>query len=125
MTFQETAAQFAQSGGGTDDFKRLYKEAFNLMKTDSANAALYFVIGVAAHAYVLTYEDQAVTTELAESAKATLVGFCRKLEQALAGDPAARLAAFDDVFVMLAALCALAMLAARGLGSHSRLPPTR
>ena len=39
--------------------------------------------------------------------------------------PAARLAAFDDVFVMLAALCALAMLAARGLGSHSRLPPTR
>ncbi|WOP15780.1 DHA2 family efflux MFS transporter permease subunit [Ottowia sp. SB7-C50] len=36
--------------------------------------------------------------------------------------PAARLAAFDEVFLMLAALCALAMLAARGLGTHGRLP---
>lgn len=97
MTFQTTAAQFEHSGGGTDDFKRLYKEAFDLMKSDSANAALYFVIGVAAHAYVIRYEDQAVTTELAESAKATLVGFCRKLEQALAGDPAARLALLGEV----------------------------
>ncbi len=35
--------------------------------------------------------------------------------------PAARLAAFDEVFLMLAALCALAMLAARGLGQGSRL----
>lgn len=97
MTFQTTAAQFERSGGGTDDFKRLYKEAFDLMKTDSANAALYFVIGVAAHAYVIRYEDQAVTTELAESAKTTLVGFCRKLEQALAGDPASRLALLGEV----------------------------
>lgn len=35
--------------------------------------------------------------------------------------PVARLAAFNEVFLMLAALCALAMLAARQLGSHSRL----
>jgi hypothetical protein len=33
----------------------------------------------------------------------------------------ARLAAFDEVFLMLAALCALAMLAARHLGTESRL----
>jgi EmrB/QacA subfamily drug resistance transporter len=33
----------------------------------------------------------------------------------------ARLAAFDEVFLMLAAICALAMLAARGLGTESRL----
>lgn len=36
---------------------------------------------------------------------------------------AARLAAFDEVFLMLAALCALAMLAARHLGTHTRLTP--
>lgn len=36
---------------------------------------------------------------------------------------AARLAAFDEVFLMLAALCALAMLAARHLGAHTRLTP--
>ena len=33
---------------------------------------------------------------------------------------AARLAAFDEVFLMLAGLCALAMLAARHLGTHGR-----
>lgn len=97
MTFQATAAQFEQSGGGTDDFKRLSKEAFELMKTDSANAALYFVIGVAAHAYVIRYEDQAVTSELAESAKATLVGFCGKVTQALASEPATRLSLLAEI----------------------------
>lgn len=40
-----------------------------------------------------------------------------------AAHPAARLAAFDEVFLMLAALCALAMLAARQLGGHARLTP--
>ena len=97
MTFQATAAQFEKSDGGTDDFKRLYKEAFDLMKTDSANAGLYFVIGVAAHAYVIRYEDQAVTTELAESAKAALVGFNTKISQALTADAATRLALLGEV----------------------------
>lgn len=97
MTFQETAAQFEKSDGGTDDFKRLYKEAFELMKTDSTNAALYFVIGVAAHAYVMRYEDQAVTTELAESAKAALVGFNAKINKALASDAQTRLVLLGEV----------------------------
>ena len=97
MIFQETAAQFENSGGGTDDFKRLYKDAFELMKTDSENAGLYFVVGVAAHAYVMRYEDQAVTTELAESAKATLVGFCQKICQALASEPAKRLSLLGEI----------------------------
>ena len=97
MTFQDTAAQFEKSDGGTDDFKRLYKEAFELMKTDSTNAALYFVIGVAAHAYVMRYEDQAVTTELAESAKAALVGFNAKINKALASDPQTRLVLLGEV----------------------------
>lgn len=37
--------------------------------------------------------------------------------------PAARLAAFNEVFLMLAALCALAMLAARGLDRQARRAP--
>ena len=97
MSFKETAAVFAQSGGGTDDFKHLYKDAFRLMKTDRENAALYFVIGVAAHAYVLKYEDQAVTAELAENAKAALVGFNAKICAALLADAATRLALLGEV----------------------------
>ena len=97
MSFHETAIQFAQSGGGTDDFKRLYREAHELMKSDGANAALYFVIGVAAQAYVLKYEDQAVTTELAESAKAALVGFNEKIRRALDADTETRLRLLGEV----------------------------
>jgi hypothetical protein len=97
MTFHEIAVQFEKSGGGTDDFKRLSREALDLMKSDSANAALYFVIGVAAHAYVLKYEDQAVTAELAEKAKAALVGFNEKISRALSADAATRLALLGEV----------------------------
>ncbi len=97
MTFQDTTAQFEKSAGGTDDFKRLYKESFQLMKNDVDNAALYFVVGVAAHAYVIQYEDQAVTQEFAENAKATLAGFCQKICRALAADPATRLRLLGEV----------------------------
>ena len=95
--FSDTAAQFEKSPGGTDDFKRLYKKAFELMKRDAENAAVYFVIGVAAHAYVIQYEDQAVTAECAEAAKSALVRFCRKAVQALTAEPATRLALLGEI----------------------------
>ena len=97
MNFQDATTRFEQSDAGTDDFKRLYKDAFDLMKSDRANAALYFVIGVAAHAYVIQYEDQAVTAELAEGAKRTLVGFCKKGCQSLAADAETRLALIGEI----------------------------
>ena len=97
MTFQTLAAAFEQSGAGTDDFKRLYKGACELMKSDSANAALYFVIGVAAHAYVVQYEDQGVAPDISEAAKKALVSYCTKIGQALAADPATRLALLGEV----------------------------
>lgn len=97
MSFQTVAERFEQSGAGTDDFKRLYKDAHDLMKSDGANAALYFVIGVAAHAYVLQYEDQGVSTAFAEHAKAILVGLNRKIGQALAAEPAERLKLLGEV----------------------------
>ena len=97
MSFQHLAETFAQSGAGTDDFKRLYKGAFELMKNDAANAALYFVIGVAAHAYVTQYEDQGVAPQISEAAKNAFVAWNAKVVQALAADPAARLALLGEV----------------------------
>ena len=67
------------------------------MKSDSANAALYFVIGVAAHAYVVQYEDQGVAPDISEAAKKALVSYCTKIGQALAADPATRLALLGEV----------------------------
>jgi hypothetical protein len=97
MNFQETAARFEHSGAGTDDFKHLSKDAFELMSSDTGNAGLYFVIGVAAHAYVTQYADQGVTKEFAEHAKAILVGFNKKISQALTSDANTRLLLLGEV----------------------------
>ncbi|MFT3813014.1 MAG: hypothetical protein QM740_06500 [Acidovorax sp.] len=91
MTFQDIAQIFAQGPSGTDQFKAFYKNAFALMKTDPANAALYFVVGVAAHSYVQRFEDQAVEPQMADEAKATLESFNARLLDALAQEPAKRL----------------------------------
>ena len=90
MTFPETAARFEHSGSGSDAFKALSRSAFDLMKSDAENAALYFLIGVAAKSYVRVYEDQAVTEELAERAKSILCGYNARVVQALAAEPAIR-----------------------------------
>ena len=97
MNFKELAHNFDSGPSGTDQFKILYRGAQQLMKLEPENAALYFVISVAAQAYVMRYEDQAVTTELAESAKATLVGFNAKIRQALAADAATRLTLLGEI----------------------------
>jgi hypothetical protein len=87
MTFDDEANRFETAESGTDSFKLLYKAAFNLMTQDPAHAAFYFVIGVAAHGYVMQYEDQGVSPEFADKAKATVVDFNKKISQALAAPP--------------------------------------
>ena len=97
MNFQATAAQFAASESGTDSFKTLYKDAFHLVETDTENAGLYFVIAVIAQAYVRRYEDEAVTTELANRAKALLQRFNAKIVEGLDADAATRLRLLGEV----------------------------
>ena len=87
MTFNVEASRFAAAESGTDSFKLLYKAAFVLMTQQPADAAFFFVIGVAAHNYVLKYEDQGVSPESADKAKAVMVGFNKKIAQALASAP--------------------------------------
>ena len=69
MSFEEVSRQFAQSESGTDSFKILFRRAFELMQEDAPNAALYFVIGIAAQAYVRRYEDEGVTSDFANETK--------------------------------------------------------
>jgi len=97
MNFQDAADRFRNSGAGTDDFKRLYKDMFDLMSRDTTNAGLYFVIGTAAHSYVAQYEDQGVSGEFSDRAKEILVGFNRKISLALDSDAATRLAILGEV----------------------------
>ncbi|WP_332747794.1 hypothetical protein [Hydrogenophaga sp.] len=97
MTFQHIAQTFAQGLAGTDQFKAFYKGAFALMKADPDNAALYFVVGVAAHSYVQKFEDQAVDPAQADQAKATLDAFNARLLESLSQAPEKRLAAVSAV----------------------------
>jgi hypothetical protein len=99
MTFQEIAARFEQSESGTDYFKNLYRDVFNLMKTDPENAALYFLVGNAARAYVRAYEDQGISPEFADRVKATLEGFNTKVIEALAAEPARRLSLASEIAI--------------------------
>jgi len=55
------------------------------------------VISVAAQAYVMRYEDQAVEPALAERAKAIMVDFNRRVVSALDGDASERLRAANTV----------------------------
>ncbi len=91
MNFQDAAEEFSRAESGTDSFKVLHKKVLQQMKIDPVNAGSYFVIGVAAHAYVLRYEDQGVTPEFADRSKATLVDFNTKIVRALASDAITRL----------------------------------
>ena len=99
MNFKEITDQFDGSGYGTDAFKALSKSAFELMKTGRENAGLYFVIGTAARAFVLRYEDQGLSAEFIDEAKATMHGMNVKVLAALGakasrfGTKAARLLA--------------------------------
>lgn len=98
MTFAQIAAQFAAAESGTDSFKQLYKDSFHLMEAGGVeNAGLYFVIGVAAQAYVRRYEDEAVPVEFANHAKEILEGYNAKVLQALGADPATRLRLLGEV----------------------------
>jgi hypothetical protein len=99
MNFQEISRRFADSSAGTDAFKVFYKEAFQLMKTDPDNAGLYFVVGIAAQSFVRTYEDQGITIEFADNAKATLAGFNARIAEALAAEPARRLRLLGEVAI--------------------------
>lgn len=99
MAFQDIAQRFDSAPSGTDAFKSFYKDAFDLMKTDLDNASLYFVVGIAAQSYVRTYEDQGISAEFADSAKATLSGFNAKLVEALGAEPQIRLRLLGEVAI--------------------------
>lgn len=97
MKFSDLSAEFEAALAGTNSFKSLYKEVIKLMNEDRSNAALYLPIVVAARAYVLRFEDQAISADLADRAKAILVGFNKKILEALVADPERRYSLLSEV----------------------------
>ena len=99
MSFKEIAERFEHANSGSESFKSLFKDAFLTMQSDPENAGLYFVIGVAARAYVRKYEDQAISAEFADSAKSIIVGYNAKVCQSLTADPATRFRLLSEIAI--------------------------
>jgi len=99
MDFATLAQDFAAAESGSDAFKTLYKDAFALMRADPENAALYFIIGTAAQSFVRQWEDQEITTDFAERAKAILMRYNATLSEALAAPADERLRRMGEVAI--------------------------
>lgn len=70
MTLETTLQQFQDSLPGTDAFVTVKNATRELIDTDPAHAAAYFLLYGFARSYVLLYEDQAVTMDFARSRQA-------------------------------------------------------
>jgi hypothetical protein len=97
MDFPELVRTFEQAPAATDSFKVLYRQCFDLMKTDPENAALLFILGKIAQAFVRRYEDQGLDPAFVDETKAYAVRVCRKLLAAMGSTPMERLVAAGEV----------------------------
>ncbi|MGK7248656.1 hypothetical protein ACSNOU_06190 [Acinetobacter oleivorans] len=85
MNFQTILLSFKNQSTGTDAFKDL-KNACEQFLKESQNtkekAAVYLIYGFA-RSYVILYEDEAVTSEFANTSKTKLIDYMECLSEAL------------------------------------------
>ncbi|MES2536504.1 MAG: hypothetical protein V4632_11595 [Pseudomonadota bacterium] len=79
----EALLQFQNSQPGTDAYKELKAACLNLIKGDPHNAAAYYLIAGFARSYVILHEEEAVTFEMANAAKAQMLDYLRRIESIL------------------------------------------
>ncbi|MDR2248658.1 hypothetical protein [Acinetobacter sp.] len=85
MNFQAILSSFKNQSTGTDAFKNLKSACEQYLKQSSdlnEKAATYLIYGFA-RSYVILYEDEAVTTEFAQTSKETLINYINCLNEAL------------------------------------------
>jgi len=100
MNFQTILLSFTNQSTGTDAFKEL-KNACEQSLKESQNtkekAAVYLIYGFA-RSYVILYEDEAVTSEFANTSKSMLIDYMECLNEALLSkDDSAILNALNQV----------------------------
>lgn len=86
MNFSDITLAFAESIPGTDAFERIKNQTRALIDQDPPNACAYYLIYGFARSYVLLYEDQAVSPDFADGAKAQLLSYLRRIEESLVAD---------------------------------------
>ncbi|WP_332816049.1 hypothetical protein [Ramlibacter sp.] len=97
MSFPDLVRRFEQAPSATDSFKFFYRESFELMNSDPENAALLFIVGSIAKAFVRKYEDQELSPEFVDAAKRLMLRMSHKALHAMADTPAVRLRAAGEI----------------------------
>ncbi|WOE31001.1 MULTISPECIES: hypothetical protein [unclassified Acinetobacter] len=85
MNFSTIFKNFQSLSSGTDAFKQLKHQCEDVLHHSSLSqdAAILFLIYSFAKNYVLLYEDEAVSSEFAYSAKQQLLNYMQILDSAL------------------------------------------
>jgi len=98
MSFNEVVRSFSEWPACTDAYEEIKNNCLQLAKTDPDNAAAYFLVFGFARSYVLLYDEEAVSEELAQRAKRQLTSYLDILASAIAdGSAPARLSALNAV----------------------------
>lgn len=79
MNLTELIAQFEGQQPGTDAYEQIKTVCLNLVGEDSANATAYYLIANFARSYVLLYEEEAVTFDIANKAKAQMLDYLKRI----------------------------------------------
>lgn len=85
MNFQTILLSFKNQSTGTDAFKELKNACEQSLKkpqNTKEKAAVYLIYGFA-RSYVILYEDEAVTSEFANTSKSKLIDYMECLNEAL------------------------------------------
>ncbi|MBX9799867.1 MAG: hypothetical protein K2Y13_10450 [Burkholderiaceae bacterium] len=99
MNLAEIVSQFESGEAGTDAYVELRAQCLPLIEKDSANAAAYFLIANFARSYVMLYEEEAVTVEVARKAKTAMLDYLHRIVAAQGGNAEVRLAAINAIAV--------------------------
>jgi hypothetical protein len=98
MTFTQIREAFEGAEPGTDLYKDLQRECLAMIKKEPANAAAYFLISQFSRSYVILFEEEAVTVDVAAKAKAQMLDYLTRLENVSTQTSAeARLSAVNSI----------------------------
>ena len=84
MLLKDVLQKFKEQAPGTDAYKEVKAKCLELMTSDPNNAAAYFLIFGFARSYVLLFEEEAVSPDLASRAKKQLEHYMDILCSAIA-----------------------------------------
>lgn len=99
MTLTKLIAQFQNEQPGTDAYQQIKAVCLELVSEDPSNAAAYYLIASFARSYVMLYEEEAVTLDTANKAKAQLLDYLTRIHGAQNALPESRLSTLNSIAI--------------------------